>query len=99
MHAQQAKRSLKSVMNDEKTRSEVVISQIPENKRDVKDIEELCAAVQITVRPTAVSRLGNDTTKRPRPVKLTFPTPFDARTFLAKADAARKEGKDATRKL
>jgi hypothetical protein len=86
-------------MNDEKTRNEVVISQMPENKRDVEDIEELCAVVQVAVRPTAVSRLGNDTTKHPRPVKISFPTPFDARTFLAKADAARKEGNDATKKL
>ena len=79
--------SVKTALQDEKTKCEVVLVQLPENKRDTKDIEEMCHRLQIKTRPSALTRMGESSTaNKPRPLKVTFPTQFDARLFLAKVD-------------
>jgi hypothetical protein len=93
------KAAVKTVLHDEKSKSEVVINKMPENKQDQRDIENLCTKMQFSARPTSIIRLGKDSSKPPRPMKVTFPTPFDARAFLAKADAVKKEGDDELKKL
>jgi hypothetical protein len=76
--------SLKSALREEKTKCEVVLA-LPENKQDTKDIEEMCQRLQISTRPSALTRMGeSSTSNKARPLKATFASHFDARLFLAK---------------
>ncbi|ELT89991.1 hypothetical protein CAPTEDRAFT_198214 [Capitella teleta] len=50
--------SVKTPTLVEKSKNEVVIMQLPENKNDNKDLGALCSKICISVRPTAVTRLG-----------------------------------------
>jgi hypothetical protein len=93
------KTSIKAVLQDEQSRSEVVLSQMPEKKSDTTDVQDLCSRIDVSVRPTAVVRLGKDETKAPRPVKVTFQMPFDARIFLAKANELKKVNDDSIKKI
>ncbi|ELT96319.1 hypothetical protein CAPTEDRAFT_189893 [Capitella teleta] len=84
---------LKTAMRDEKSKSEVVM-QLPE-KNDNDDLSTLCSKICISVRPTAVTRLGKkEAAKLPRPMKVTFNSPFDARTFLARVSECKKTDDD-----
>jgi hypothetical protein len=84
--------SVRVALRDEKSKSEVVIAKLPEKKRDAKDVESLCKNISLTVKPTAVSRMGKEPKNdQPRPVKVTFPTPFDARVFMAKVSETKKQ--------
>jgi hypothetical protein len=79
--------SVKTALSDDKTKSEVIIAKLPEKKHDAEDVQALCAELNFPHRPSAVSRLGKEPGERPRPLKVTFPTPFDARLFLTRTDA------------
>ena len=84
--------SVRLALRDEKSKNEVIIAKMPEKKRDAKDVESLCENISFSVKPTAVTRMGKEPKNdRPRPVKVTFPTPFDARAFLAKVGETKKE--------
>jgi hypothetical protein len=85
-------------MNTVKVKSEVV-NKMLENKQDQKDVENVCERMQFPARPTSILRLGKETAKLPRPLKITFPSPFDARAFLAKVDAVKKEGDEELKRL
>ncbi|ELT95795.1 hypothetical protein CAPTEDRAFT_210712 [Capitella teleta] len=69
--------------------------QLPEKKNDNKDLSALCSKICISVRPTAVTRLGKkDAAKLARPMKVTFSSPFDARTFMAWVGECKKTDDD-----
>ena len=93
------KTAVKTALHDEKAKSEIVITKMPENNRDHKDLDDLCTRMQFPARPTSITRLGKDTTNLPRPIKVTFPTPFEARAFLAKAEAVKREGDADLKKI
>ena len=84
------KETVKSVFDDESVKKDVII-RIPENKRDKSDVDDLCQKVESQVKPCAITRIGKPTSERTRPLKASFPTPFDARTFIAKFDACKKD--------
>ena len=48
------KTAIKSVLQDEQYKAEVVLSQMPEKKSDTTDVKDLCSMIDVTVRPTAV---------------------------------------------
>ena len=91
------KSSVQTALQEACVKKDVVIT-IPENNRDLADIETLCDKVQAHVKPTSVTRLGKPKTNqtRPRPLKASFPTQFDARAFIAKIESSRKETNDET---
>lgn len=93
------KSSVRSALQDEQSKSEIVLLQMPEKKNDSRDIQTLCSKLKISVQPSAVVRLGNDEKKAPRPVKVTFSTPFDARIFLTKADELKNDEDDCIKKI
>lgn len=84
------KQTVRSVFQDESVRKDVII-HLPENKQDDTDVNELCQKVQIQVKPCAITRIGKPAEDKKRPLKASFPSPFDARTFIAKVDAYKKE--------
>jgi anthranilate/para-aminobenzoate synthase component I len=103
LFADVVKASVQSVLQNEDAKKEVVLN-LPENNRDSEDMEELCAKTEIATKPSSITRIGkvNSTTdnasssatsnrpSRPRPLKATFATSFDARTFMAKFEAYKK---------
>ena len=96
---QVVKSSVRSALQDEQSKSEIVLLQMPEKKSDSKDLQALCSKLKISVRPSAVVRLGNDAKKGPRPMKVTFSTPFDARIFLTKAVELKNDEDDCIKKI
>lgn len=84
------KETVRSVFKDESVKKDVII-HIPENKQDDTDVNELCQKVQVKVKPCAITRIGKPATDKKRPLKASFPSPFDARAFMAKFDACKKE--------
>lgn len=85
--------SVKTAFREEKSKSEVVIVQFPEKKKDTEELDALCSKICIPARPTAIMRMGRkETAKSPRPMKLTFGSPFDARAFMARVSECKKNG-------
>ena len=66
-----------------------VVINLPENKRDTDDVNDLCH--KVAVKPSPSTRIGKPEKDRPRPLKASFPTPFDARTFMAKLKAYKRD--------
>jgi len=87
--------SVKTAFRDEKAKREVVLAQLPENKRDSKDVEALCRRLKVSTRPSSTARMGQATSERPRLLKATFPSEFDARLFLAKVEANNNDNNNA----
>lgn len=92
--------SVKTAFREEKSKSEVVIVQFPEKKKDTEELDALCSKINIPTRPSAIMRMGNkETAKRPRPMKLTFSSPFDARAFMARVSECKKNGDEEVKDL
>jgi hypothetical protein len=64
--SEMVQKSVKAVLQDEQSKSEVVLSKVPEKKNDNVDIDALCNLIDVTVRPTAVVHLGKDEKKGPK---------------------------------
>lgn len=89
------KASVCSALDEEKAKKEVVIQKLPENDRDVQDVHELCEKITVTVKPETVIRLGKPNPNRPRSLKVSFPTSFDARTFMSKVEQCKESEPDS----
>jgi len=85
--------SVQSALLEESAKKDVVIN-LPENKRDTADIEDLCQQAKVTVKPTAIARLGKPNPDRTRPLKVSFPSAFDARTFQSRIDTYKESSTD-----
>ena len=72
---------------------------MPEKKSDDKDVLALCSKMNISTRPSSVVRLGKDEREGPRPIKVSFPTPFDARIFLSKAEELRNDENESVKRI
>ncbi|ELT87783.1 hypothetical protein CAPTEDRAFT_212358 [Capitella teleta] len=55
--------------------------------------------MDIPTRPSAVVRMGKDGKKAPRPVKVSFPTPIDARIFLSKAEELKNDANESITRI
>ena len=102
--AEVVRRTVKSTFAEEKAHAEVIISGVEEEGRDPAFLSDLCHQLSFDTKPTAALRLGkpkasdkdgvtqnNGTDRRPRLLKVTFPSQFDARAFRARYDEAKKE--------
>jgi hypothetical protein len=92
-------KAVKSALSEENVKKDVVIN-LPENKADLADVNVLCQKTDVSVKPSSFTRIGKRQTQspsqsnRPRPLKMSFPTPFDARTFMAKLEAYKKDARE-----
>ncbi|ELU02503.1 hypothetical protein CAPTEDRAFT_189395 [Capitella teleta] len=82
-------------LDEEKATKEVVILKLPENDRDVQDVQEVCEKATVSVKPETLIRLGKINPDRPRTLKASFPTAFDARTFMAKIEQCKEAEPDS----
>ena len=101
------RQTVKDTFAEEKAHKEVIISGVEEEGRDPAFLTDLCHKLNFHSKPTAVLRLGNpknrvndnekqgndtkNSEKRPRLLKVTFPSQFEARTFRARYDEAKKD--------
>lgn len=85
--------SVKSVFQEERCKSDVVIAKVDEGGDDNAFLKELCQKMDFAVKPTEPQRLGKRG-ERPRLLKVTFPTAFDARSFMARYEERRRERSD-----
>ena len=91
--AEVVKASVQSAMQEECVKKDIVLNLV-EQKRDLADMDNLCEKAQIVVKPSSITRLGKPKADHSRPLKASFPTPFDARTFMAKVEAYKKTAGD-----
>lgn len=84
------KSSVETVLYEEKTRNDVIVIGLPENtntddSNDNDELAKLCTTIECKTKPVDVVRLGKKgKSNRPRLLKLTFPSSFDARAFRSK---------------
>ena len=89
------RQSVTSALQDERVKCDVVISRAEESTDDSKFVNELCKTMDFPAHPTSAQRLGKKKGEQPRLLKVSFPTAFDARTFIARYDQARRNKTDA----
>ncbi|ELU09907.1 hypothetical protein CAPTEDRAFT_198361 [Capitella teleta] len=68
------KTSIRSALEEDRAKQEVIIQRLPENTRDVADVHEICARAEVIVKPTAVTRLGKSHPNRPLALEDAFPS-------------------------
>lgn len=83
------RRSVETALHDERCKQDVIISGAQEND-DKKFIDDLCSIMDFSTKPTSYRRLG-EKGSRPRLLMASFPSAFDARSFIVRYDNARKE--------
>ena len=95
-YADVVRSSVRSVIHDEQCKAEMIFSSVEEKGKDREFIANLCDKMDLQTKPIEISRLGRSkppSTDRPRLLKVTFQTAFDARTFRVKYDEVKgKEG-------
>lgn len=95
-YAQVVRSSVRSVMQDEQCKAEMIFSSVEEKGKDRDFVSNLCNKMELQTKPVEITRLGRNqpsNTERPRLLKVTFPTAFDARAFRAKYEEVKgKEG-------
>ena len=84
------RQSVRSAMQEEQIKREVIITRAEDKGEDETIISKLCTDMGIHVKPSHLERMGKKG-ERPRLLKATFPTAFDARVFMAKHEECRKQ--------
>lgn len=84
------KSSVQSVLQEEKVKSDIIVANFKDSKQDVADVDALCTEVGFSSKPIDIQRLGKMQTDRPRLMKISFQTAFDARAFQTKVEEAKK---------
>lgn len=75
--------SVKDALNEDRCKCDVIISSAPDGGDDKKLVNEICAKMDFTSKPTDIKRLGPINKDRPRLMRVSFGTSFDARTFIS----------------
>ena len=84
---------MSTALREDRTKCDVIISGAPEASSDTRFVSDLCQTMNFDIQPRNPQRLGK-VGDRPRLLKATFPSPFDARTFIARYDQHRREKTD-----
>lgn len=86
------RKSVQTAINDEKCKTEVIISGAEEKGQDSKMVTDLCETLNFQTKPLDVNRVGQKKidSDHQRLLKVTFASPFEARTFRAKYDEKKK---------
>lgn len=94
--ADMVKDSVKTAFRDEKSKREVIINSVEEKGNDEAIVADLCEKFQFPTKPAEVIRIGRKntatqlTSNRHRLLKVSFPSPFDARAFCSRYEGAKK---------
>ena len=91
--AEAVRQSVASAFREERDKREVIISKASESTDDMKLVKDLCQAIDFQSIPTHAQRLGKKG-DRPRLLKATFQNEFDARSFIARYEQARRDATD-----
>ena len=91
--AEALRQSVKSAFQEEKVKCDVIISKAQESDNDTNFVSDLCQRMNFQSKPSNPHRLGK-IGSRPRLLKVSFPTAFDARSFIARYDQFRRENRD-----
>ena len=87
--------SVKNAFNEERIKCDVIISKAEESGDDVNFVSDLCKKMNFPTKPCNPHRLGKKSSEdRPRLLKISFPTAFDARTFVSRYGQFRKENRN-----
>ncbi|ELT87143.1 hypothetical protein CAPTEDRAFT_194159 [Capitella teleta] len=89
------KQSVRSVFYDDKSKNEIIMSKVKEGENDQQYVTNVCKIIHFEGQPTDVVRLGRKKDGHPRPLRVTFSCPFDARVFLARFVGHRKADENA----
>ena len=82
--------TVESTMNDAKAKNEVILTGVKEGD-DQQFLGDLCNKMNVSSTTYDQMRIGRKNDERNRLLKLTFPTNFDARKFMAKFDQLKSE--------
>lgn len=66
------------------TTNEVIVSNLKEDNNDSDVISNLCDKINFLSKPSRLQRIGKQVVDKHRLLKISFDTPFDARTFIAR---------------
>lgn len=91
------KSSVQSAIHEEKTKSDVILINVKDAKKDSDDVKKICSDIGCPSKPVAMQRLGRSLDNRERLLKVSFGNPFDARAFQAKFQEAKSEDNPTTR--
>ncbi|ELT98282.1 hypothetical protein CAPTEDRAFT_204257 [Capitella teleta] len=80
--------SVKTVMQEEMVKNDVIIANVQENNDDVTMVTSLCDKIGFSTKPTNVKRIGKKTNDRHRLLKVSFNSNFDARACCAQYHSA-----------
>ncbi|ELT99334.1 hypothetical protein CAPTEDRAFT_197153 [Capitella teleta] len=92
------KTSVQSLLIEEKIHNNVVISGLAECENDRDEVSQICDTLEFKAKPIDVQWLGSKG-ERPRLLKMTFFSKFDARAFLSKVSEAKKVDSSTLPKL
>jgi len=84
-------KAVRSTLDDEKFKTEMIISNVNEGGNDSTFVSDLCSKIDCRSVPQEISRLGRKSDEHPRLLKVTFPTEFDARAFRSRFDQKKRE--------
>lgn len=93
------KSSVQSVIQEEKAKSDVILINVKDSKQDTNDVKELCSDIGFPSQPVGAQRLGKSQTNRPRLLKVSFGSAFDARAFQSKFSEAKKSDNPKIREV
>ena len=91
--------SVKAALQEDRCKNDVVISGANEGNDDQKMVTDLCQKMQFASKPAEIKRLGkkdaNNT--RPRLLKVSFASSFDARAFMSRYGQTRRTDSEMPR--
>lgn len=84
--------SVQSTLRDEQIKSQIIISKVDEKANATQFLTNLCEKMSFTTeKSTDIERIGRKSSDRNRLLKVSFQTPFDARSFKARFDELKRE--------
>ena len=87
------KTTVASAFHEEKTKCDIIISKAVDDDKDKAFLADLCGKMEFTTIPQNPQRLGKKG-GHPRLLKASFPSAFDARSFIARYDELRRTNSD-----
>jgi hypothetical protein len=90
--------TMTETINAEKCKTQVVISIVDEGSNDHDYVRSLCDKVEQSSKPQSVWRMGKKEAGQARPLRVTFESSFEARSFMSRYSSAKnKEGVPAVK--
>jgi hypothetical protein len=69
----------------------LILSNVTEDGDDDTFLQNMSTIIKSKSQPQGATRIGRKIESRPRLMKITFPTEFDARTFRSRFEEARQQ--------